>query len=410
MLYVGIDIAKEKHEAALVDQQGNVLCKSFSIANSASGVAALLDRVAKLNPDQLPVAIGMEATGHYWIALYSHLVSSGKTVHVINPVQSDAIRNLYIRQTKTDPVDAFIIAEVIRFGRFTQTQLAEPDMLSLRQLCRYRMSLVDTISNIKRKIIAVMDQIFPEYQKLFSKMFGMASVELLGTCTTPEEILAISTDKLAELINKATGKRYGARRSLAKAEEVHEAAKTSFGVKLAVDVKALQVRQELEQIKLMEQHVGEIDEQIALLYAKFDCTLHTVPGLGPVLSAVVLSEIGDISRFSAPEKLVAFAGIDPSVRQSGNFSGSQNHMSKRGSSYLRHAVWLAAFVAAFNDPVFSAFYQKKRAEGKSHNTAIGAVSRKLLYTIFAILKSGQLYVPQVPFPPAIPPHSPLDVS
>ena len=98
-----------------------------------------------------------------------------------------------------------------------------------------------------------------------------------------------------------------------------------------------------------------------------------MPGMGPVLAAVVLSEIGDISRFSAPEKLVAFAGIDPSVRQSGNFSGNQNRMSKRGSPYLRHAIWLAAFVAAFNDPVFSAYYQRKRSEGKDHMTSIGAV-------------------------------------
>lgn len=395
MLYVGIDIAKEKHEAAMVDSQGSILCKGFSFANSTDGAGALLARIGKLNPQNQEIAIGMEATGHYWVALYSHLVAQGKTVYVINPIQSDAIRNLYIRQTKTDTVDAFIIAEVIRFGRYTKTQIAEPDMVALRDLCRYRMSLVDSVSDIKRKIIAAMDQIFPEYEKLFSKMFGMASTELLSTCTTPEEVLAVPTDKLAELIHKASGKRYGASRSLAKAREIQAAASTSFGIKLAANVKALQVRQELEQIKLMEQHVAELDERIAALYDKFDCTLHTVPGHGPVLAAIVLSEIGDISRFSAPEKLVAFAGVDPSVRQSGNFTGNQNRMSKRGSPYLRRAVWLAAFVAAFNDPVFSAFYQKKRAEGKNHSTAIGAVSRKLLYTIFAILKSGQQYIPQI---------------
>ena len=394
MLYVGIDIAKHKHEAAVIDQVGNLLCKSFSFQNSADGVTSLLERIKKLNPESLPVAIGMEATGHYWIPLYSHLVENGQTVHVMNPVQSDAIRNLYIRQTKTDTVDAFLIAEVIRFGRFTKTRIAEPDMFAMQKLCRYRMSLVDTISNIKRKIISVMDQVFPEYASLFSKMFGMASMELLKTCTTPEEILTISTESLAEIINNGSKKRYGEKRSLRKAQEIRDAASTSFGVTFAADVVALQVKQELEQIALMEKHVAQLDDQIALLYSQFECTLHTLPGTGPVLAAIILGEIGDISRFSAPEKLVAFAGMDPTVRQSGNFTGNQNRMSKRGSPYLRRAVWLAAFGAAFNDPVFSAFYQKKIAEGKNHNTAIGAVSRKLLYTIFALLKSGEVYVPR----------------
>lgn len=393
MLYVGIDIAKEKHDACVIDQEGNTLLKSFTFPNSAAGANALLARVSKLNPESTPVTIGMEATGHYWLALYTHLKANAQTVYVINPVQSDALRNLYIRQTKTDTVDAFIIAEVLRFGRFTQTQLAEPDMLALRNLCRYRMSLIDMISDIKRKIMAVMEQIFPEYEKLFSKVFGKASVELLASCTTPEEMMNVSTDSLAKMLNEASKKRLGAKRAATKAQKIQQAAANSFGIKIAADVMAFQVRQELEQIKLMESHIAELDEQIALLYARFDCTLDSMPGLGPVLAAIVLSEIGDISRFAAPEKLVAFAGIDPSVRQSGNFTGNQNRMSKRGSPYLRRAIWLAAFVAAFNDPVFSAFYQKKRAEGKDHMTAIGAVSRKFLYTVFALLKSGQVYVP-----------------
>lgn len=212
--------------------------------------------------------------------------------------------------------------------------------------------------------------IFPEYEKLFSKVFGMASIELLSKCTTPEEVLKLSTDNLAALLNEASKKRLGAKRAAAKAQKIQDAAASSFGVKLAADIMAFQVRQELEQIQLMEKHVAALDEEIAALYCKFDCTLETMPGLGPVLAAVVLSEIGDISRFSVPEKLVAYAGINPSVRQSGNFSGNQNRMSKRSSPFLRRAIWLAAFVAAFNDPVFSAFYQKKRAEGKNHMTAI----------------------------------------
>lgn len=184
MLIVGIDIAKRQHSAMFVHQSGEARGNPLSFPNSREGVAKLLQHIARFNTDGEEIVFGMEATGHYWLALYSWLISEGHTVHVINPIQSDSLRSLYIRQTKTDSIDAFIIAEVIRFGRFSKTSLAEPDMLALRQLCRYRLSLVDNISDLKRKIITALDQIFPEYETLFSDMFGRSSKELLAELTT----------------------------------------------------------------------------------------------------------------------------------------------------------------------------------------------------------------------------------
>ena len=333
----------------------------------------------------------MEATGHYWLPLYSRLIQDGYVVHVINPIQSDSLRNLYIRQTKTDAVDSFLIAEVIRFGRFTQTSLAEPDLIALRQLCRYRFSLVDNISDLKRKVIALLDQVFPEYESLFSDLFGASSRQMLAEFSTPEEFLAVDTMKLAGLLERTSRGRFG----LNQAQKIQEAARQSFGVKLGVDALSFQLRQLVAQIAFLEEQLAELGEQISAYYDRFSCTLHTVPGIGKVLAAAILSEIGDVHRFAAPEKLVAFAGLDPSLKQSGEFTGSQSHMSKRGSPYLRRAVWLAAFPASLHNSVFVAFYQKKRAEGKAHRVALGAVSRKLLYTIFALLKSGQAYDPML---------------
>jgi len=155
------------------------------------------------------------------------------------------------------------------------------------------------------------------------------------------------------------------------------------------------LRQLVAQIDFLESHLTELGEHISHLYDSCDCTLHTIPGIGKVLAAVILSEIGDIHRFAAPEKLVAFTGMDPSLKQSGEFTGSQSHMSKRGSPYLRRAIWLAAVPASKHNPVLATFYQKKRSEGKAHGTALGAVSRKLIYTIFALLKSGQSYDPNL---------------
>jgi transposase len=392
MLIVGIDIAKHTHEACVIDETGKVLGGTIRFANTGSGADRLMKHIARYNPHSQEVVVGMEATGHYWLALNCRLLEAGFDVKVINPIQSDALRNLYIRQTKTDAIDALIIAQVIRFGEYSQTALAEPDIQALRMLCRYRLNLVDQIADLKRRIIAIMDQLFPEYENFFSDMFGRSSKEILAKLTSPEEILQLPTEQLSDILRRASRGRFADD----KAAGLKALAQNSFGVKVASFAMVFQVRQQTEQIIFLEEQLEALDSQITSFYERFQCTLHTIPGVGTVLGATILSEIGDISRFSSPEKLVAFAGIDPTLRQSGAFFSSDNHMSKRGSPYLRRAVWLAAFVAAFNDPSFSAFYRKKIAEGKAHRVAIGAVSRKLLHTIYAILRSGDSFVSQSP--------------
>lgn len=389
MIIVGIDIAKNSHEATIIDSLGNIVSKSFKFPNSHKGSSTLIANIAKANTSNEPVIIGMEATGHYWLPLYSRLLSEGFEIKVINPIQSDSFRNLYIRQTKNDSKDSFIIAEVIRFGRFSSTCLAEEDILSLRNLSRFRLFQVDMVSDLKRKVISLLDQVFPEYAKLFSDTFGKSSLEILTEYSTPEEFLNVDTDALAQTLAIASKGRLG----LSKAEQIKDAAANSFGIKLALDTFSFQIKQLIEQIKFIEEHIVELEEQISILLKKLDTPIETIPGIGPVLGAIILSEIGDITRFKDASKLVAFAGIDPTVKQSGEFMGTKNKMSKRGSPYLRRAIWLAANVASFHDPVLSAYYNKKRQEGKHHFTAIGAVARKLLYIIQAVLKSNKPYTP-----------------
>jgi transposase len=315
-----------------------------------------MDYFHSCNPGKQTIIVGMEATGHYWLSVYSFLFDQGFQVNVINPIQSDAVRNLFLRKAKNDAKDSFLIAETIRIGRFSSTELADEDILALRQLCRHRMDLVDYVSDQKRKIIGVMDWVFPEYQHFFTDMFGKTSKELLDAAITPEELLAIPTDELCTILKEASRGRFGE----AKAEEIRTAAQNF-----------------------------EIEQRMS----KLDTCITTCPGVGKVLGGIILGEIGDISRFPEPKKLAAFVGIAPSVHQSGEFNGTQNKMSKRGSPRLRRAIWLAVNVAAFHDPVLSAFYQKKRAEGKHHFTAVGAVSRKLTLIIYAVLRDNKPYVP-----------------
>ncbi len=389
MYIVGIDIGKHNHEATLIDQSGNIIGKSLRFANRFSGFQRLMDFLKTHVPDLSQVEIGLEATGHYWLPLYGHLRNASFTIHVINPVQSDALRNLYIRQTKNDSKDSFLIAEVVRFGRYSETAVAAPDIHALRELCRHRFFVVDMVSDLKRKVIALLDQVFPEYEKLFSDTFGVTSVQLLAEYTTPEEIVAVDTAKLCNLISLASRGRFG----YDKAVEIQDAARNSFGILLACDSLGLLIRQYLEQIQSLEQTVSLIDQEIARLYAGFDSQLTTITGIGSVLAAVILSEIGDISRFESSAKLAAFAGIDPTVKQSGDFMGTRCKMSKRGSPYLRRAIWLASSSAAFHDPAIMQLYAKKRAEGKSHMTTMGHICRKMTSIIFAVLLDNTPYVP-----------------
>lgn len=392
IFYAGIDIAKYKHEASIIDADGSLLLNSISFSNTREGCEKLIALFVKLDITKDAVVIGMEATGHYWLSVYSFFVELGYDVRVINPLQSDAFRKMYIRQTKNDSKDSFVIAQIMRFGQYSATQLSEENIMAIRQLSRYRLSLVSECGDCKRKVIALLDQVFPEYDKLFSDTFGSASKELLLQCQTPEDMLSISTRKLTTLLTKASKGRF----TIQKAKQLKMIAKDSFGVTFAKDAFSFQIKQLMEQIIFLEKQLETLDEQLSDLLQQTNTVITTIPGIGNALGAAIVGEIGDINRFDAPNKLVAFAGLDVTVRQSGEFNGTKNRISKRGSPYLRRAIWLAASRAAFCDPILSEYYQSLRARGKHHLTAIGAVCRKMCNIIFIILKEDRPYQPLPP--------------
>jgi len=389
MFYCGIDIAKYRHKASVIDMSGKALSNSISFANDRQGcekVLAIFEK-SEITPDN--IVIGMEATGHYWLSIYTFFIELGYTVKVINPIQSEAFRKMYIRQTKNDSKDSYIIAQIMRFGEYSATSLSEENIIALRQLSRYRLALVDACGDCKRRVIALLDQVFPEYDKLFSDTFGSSSTELLLNCPTPEDMLAISTRKLTNILNKASHGRFGRE----KAEQIKSAAKD---IAFARDAFSFQIKQLMQQIIFLESQLSELEEHIASLLHETNQYITTISGIGDVLGAIIISEIGDINRFERPNQLVAFAGLDVTVKQSGEFSGTKNKISKRGSPYLRRAIWLAAQRAAFCDPILSEYYQSLKARGKHHLTAIGGVARKLCNIIFVILKENRPYLPTPP--------------
>lgn len=386
MFYLGIDIGKNTHVASLIDDKSKIIFKAFSFSNTSDGAASLLDKLAPYSPND--IEIGMEATGHYWLSVYSFLIEHHFVVHVVNPIQTDGWRKgVEIRKRKTDVIDSVLIADLIRYGNFLETSLADEDTMSLRNLSRFRNYLINSIGDLKRKTICVLDQLFPEYQSVFSDIFGKTSKELLLLLNSPGDYENISSEQLSKILEKFTLKKFAEK----KITSVVDIAKYSFGITFCVDSFSFQLKLLIEQINFIEKQVSDVEKQISILLNKINSPITTIPGIGDVIGAVILGEIGDINRFSNGSKLVAYAGIDASVSQSGNYESTSNHMSKRGSPYLRKALFRAAFVASTFDPVFKEYYQKKRNEGKHHNVAVGAVARKLCYTIYAVLKNNTVY-------------------
>ena len=389
MYIVGIDIGKNHHEASIVSPEGKQIGRSLRFATTHKGADSLMSFIFK-NIGNSPCVFGMEATGHYWYPIYSFLKAKGYTICVINPIQSDSLRKMYIRQTKNDSIDSFFIAEVIRFGQFGTTSMADENILAMRQLCRYRDSVISSRTEIKLRIGTIMEQIFPEYEKQFSSLWVSTSMGILEKYLTPENIENAPIDELFEIIKDKSHNRL----TKAKAISIKEAAADTFGIKIAQDAFSFQLKQLIDRMNFHDKQIEALDIEIMKYYEQFDCYLHTIPGIGIIGAATILAEIGDISRFKNSSALVAFAGIDPTVRQSGEFNSTHNHMSKRGSPYLRHAIFLAATTCSFHNSPLNAYYKKKRDQGKHHLTATGAVARKLTTIIYAVLRDSKPYEPK----------------
>ena len=389
MYIVGIDIGKNHHEASIVSPEGKQIGRSLRFATTHKGADSLMRFIFK-NIGNSPCVFGMEATGHYWYPIYSFLKAKGYTICVINPIQSDSLRKMYIRQTKNDSIDSFLIAEVIRFGQFGTTSMADENILAMRQLCRYRDSVISSRTEIKLRIGTIMEQIFPEYEKQFSSLWVSTSMGILEKYLTPENIENAPIDELFEIIKDKSHNKL----TMKKAISIREAASDTFGIKIAQDAFSFQLKQLIDRMNFLDKQIEALDIEIMKYYEQFDCYLHTIPGIGIIGAATILAEIGDISRFKNSSALVAFAGIDPTVRQSGEFNSTHNHMSKRGSPYLRHAIFLAATTCSFHNSPLNAYYKKKRDQGKHHLTATGAVARKLTTVIYAVLRDSKPYEPK----------------
>lgn len=392
MIYAGIDIAKNEHVIGATDERGKDAARPMAFANSTAGFdrcAAYLDGLAESKSDLL---VGMEATGHYWLPLFCRLQDEDYPVVVVNPIRTDAMRRFKgSSRVKTDMIDCALVAETLRCGDFEPSKLGDEAMIELRQLTRLHQELTESVADLKRQVIVALDQVFPEYDSIFSNTFGESSKAFLRRCPTPEECLAVRADSLAATLSKASRGNLGRE----KADEIKGIARSSCGVSVATSAFSFQIKLLIDQIDFIEGQAAEVESRIREGVEAVEPLILTIPGVGHKLGAQIVSEIGDVRRFHSAAAIVKYAGINPSISQSGKFSSDENHITKQGSPYLRRALYMAAMAQLKLKTPFYDYYAKKRADGKSHREALIAVARKLVHVIYAVLSKQEPYDPEI---------------
>lgn len=376
MVYIGIDIAKFKHFASVVSSDGEVIVKPFPFENSRQGFMKLIEEIENFQD----CLIGLESTGHYAENLIYFLYERGYNIGVINPIQTDALRDSNIRKTKTDKIDTKLIVQCLMLKKYSLVKYQDINTIKLRRLCRFRMEMVQQQTRIKTQLTTCLDTVFPELSRFFKGNIHLKTTyALLEKYPSSKSIRSARIDGLTNVLYSNSKGKYNQEKAL----ELKDLAKNSVGIdNPSID---LQIQCLIKQLRLYQKQIKDIDLSIMTIMEILNSPILTIPGVGYTLGAMIISEIGDIKRFSNPTKLLAFAGLDPVIKQSGNFQADTMKISKRGSTYLRYAIYRVAFLIIYNNETFHNYYITKRSQGKNHRVALGHICNKLVRVIFKIL-------------------------
>jgi len=381
MFYVGIDIAKNTHWASIMSSDGEIIADPFSFSNDSAGFQILLSKLEFLNKEK--ILIGLESTAHYGENLISFLFYLDFKIGIINPIQTANLRRSNIRKTKNDKVDTFIIIKALTLGNYAPVTSRDINNLKLKGLCRSRRNLVTLRSRAKIQLVSFVDQIFPELSSFFKGNLHLnVSYQLLKDYSSPSEIANLNLTKLSNILKINSHGKYKKEDAI----KLRELAKNSVGI--SNPSLSLQIKHAILQIELFDSQIQEVEKLYKEIVDELDTTITSIPGMSYNQAAVILGCIGDINRFNSSSQLLAYAGLDPSVIQSGNFSARSTRMSKRGSGMLRYALIYSAHNVAKNNVTFKNYYDLKRSQGKSHYCALGHVAHKLVRTIFKMLKDN----------------------
>ena len=387
VISVGIDVSKDKHDCFILSSEGETLADGFTIPNTLDGFNFLLRKIQDCTTQQDKIKVGLEATGHYSYNLLGFLLDNGLATYVLNPLRTNLYRkSLSLRKTKTDRVDARTIASMLLSDAglkpYTSTAYHNEE---LKSLTRYRFDKVKERAKLKSSISRLVCILFPELEKLVPTLHMVSVYALLEEFPGAKQIAGAHLTRLKALLETASKGRY--KRDVAL--QIREAARNSIGSRMPA--KSLELQHTIRLIRELDTEISEIENQIQSIMKELHSPITTIPGVGFRMAAMILAEVGDFTRFASPDKLLAYAGMSPSTYQSGQLKNCYPHMEKRGSRYLRYALYNATKYVCLWDPTFSAYLAKKLTEGKHYNVALSHASKKLVRLIFAMEKSRQPY-------------------
>lgn len=387
MIYVGIDVAKDKHDCFITNFDGEVLFKAFTIANNLDGFNDLYQKIVSVTEDITKVKVGLEATGHYSYNLLGYLIDKSLPTYVINPLHTNLYRkSLSLRQTKTDKVDARTIASMLmsdmNLKSYSDTSYHNEE---LKSLTRYRFDKVQERAKLKTSISRLVCILFPELEKLVPTLHMASVYALLSEFPSAHAIASVHLTRLTNLLSESSHGRYGKDTAVI----FREAARNSIGSDMPA--KSLELKHTIKLIQELTSEIDEIEAEIKSIMDEINSPILTIPGISYNMGAMIIAEIGDFSRFDSADKILAYAGMSPSTYQSGQLDNCYSHMEKRGSRYLRYALYNATKYVCHWDESFGTYLAKKRAEGKHYNVAISHAAKKLVRTIYAMEKSKQSY-------------------
>ena len=387
MFYVGIDVAKDKHDCCILGSDGEILFSPFTIKNNLSGFDELYEKILSLTKDLSEIKVGLEATGHYHLNLLRSLLDNGLSCFVINPLHTSLYRkSLTLRKTKTDKVDASSIAMMLLSDKtlkpYSDTSYHNEE---LKSLTRYRFDKVKQRAKLRTSLSRLVSILFPELEKLIPTLHVASVYALLSEFPGASYISAANLTRLTHLLYDASKGHYGKEMALS----IRNAAASSIGS--VMPSKSLELKHTISLIEVLSSEIDEIEAAINEIMDKLQSPITSIPGLKNRMGAMILAEIGDFSRFDGPDKILAYAGLSPSTYQSGQFTSSYSHMEKRGSRYLRYALFNATAYVCFWDPTFKAYLSKKRAEGKHYYVALSHAAKKLVRVIYHMQLTGESY-------------------
>ena len=387
MIVIGIDVAKDKHDCFIMNSEGEVLFNPFVIQNNREGFDSLYEKICSVANDFTKVKVGLEATGHYSYNILGYLLDKGLPTYVINPLHTNLYRkSLSLRKTKTDKVDAHTIAAMLMsdvdLKSYSNTLYHNEE---LKSLTRYRFDKVKERAKLKTSVARLVNILFPELEKLVSTLHRASVYELLSQYPSAKQIASVHLTKLTNLLSTASKGRYGKER----AEEIRIDAKNSIGSDMPA--KSLELKHTIKLIRELDAEIEEIEFHIEIIMDEINSPILTIPGISYRMGAMIIAEIGDFDNFSSPDKILAYAGLSPSTYQSGQLTSSYSHMEKRGSRYLRYALFNATKFVCNWDNTFAEYLAKKRSEGKHYNVAISHACKKLVRVIYHLETTGESY-------------------